>query len=122
MHTKTQKTQMIHMSTGVHMSTGEANNKSLTSISRQKATEIFIDHQIRGELARKMIQVARDQCTDIKEYQVATMLDMMVQLAILLDNIHERRDVEEEECNQAIKYYDDQMSNPEGSCKMKNSV
>jgi hypothetical protein len=31
------------------------------------------------------------------------MLDMMVQLSILLDNMHERHGIEEEECNQGIK-------------------
>jgi hypothetical protein len=52
---------------------------------------------------------------------MSAMMDMMVQQAILSDDMHERHGIEEEEFNQAIKYYD-LLNDPEVSSKIKESM
>jgi hypothetical protein len=58
---------------------------------------------------------------DSQEDQMSAMMDMMVQQAILSDDMHERHGIEEEEFNQAIMYYN-LMNDPEVSRKMMESM
>ena len=52
---------------------------------------------------------------------MSAMMDMMVQQAILSDDMHERHGIEEEEFNQVIMYYN-LMDDHEVSSKMKESM
>ena len=49
----------------------------------------------------------RNQCRDIRKYQITAIFDvMMVQQAILFDHMHERHDIKKEECNHYINKED----------------
>ena len=85
---------------------GDANTKTPPSMSRQKAKQIFLDcEEKKFESIKNMMQDPRNMRMDSQDDQMTAMMDMMVQQAILSDDMHETYGIEDEEFNQAIMYY-----------------
>ena len=110
------QTQEILMQ--AQMGGGDANTKTPPSISRQKAKQIFFYFEEKKfESMKKMMQDPSHQRMDSQEDQMKAMMDVMVQQAILSDEMLECHGIEEDEFNKAIKYYD-LMSDTEVSSKL----
>ena len=88
------------------------------SISRQRAKEILFDSEEKKfEQMKKMMQDPSSQYMD----QMTAMMEMMVQQALLSDEIFEQHGIEEEELNQAMFYYN-LMHDPEVKRRMTESL
>ena len=70
---------------------------------------------------RKMMTDPKNQRMDSQEDQMNAMMEMMVQQAILSDDMFERHGIEEDEFNQAIIHYN-LMNDPEVNRKMMESM
>jgi hypothetical protein len=98
--------------------TGTANESTPPSITREKAKEIFFSSDDKKfESMKKIMSDSRHQRIESQEDQMTAMKDMMVEQAILADDIYEHHCIEEEEFNQAILYYK-LMQDPEVTGKM----
>jgi hypothetical protein len=101
---------------------GSSGNNSTPSISKAKAKQIFFDSEEKKfDSMKKMMSDPRNQRMETQEDQMNAMMEMMVQQAILSDDMFERHGIEEEEFNQAILYYN-LMQDPEVSRKMMESM
>lgn len=98
--------------------TGNTDNSTPPSISREKAKELFFSSEDKKfESMKKMMSDSRYQRIESNEDQMNAMMDVMVEQAILADDMYEHHGIEEEEFNQAIFYYN-LMEDPEVRFKM----
>ena len=79
---------------------GSSGNNSRPSISKEKAKEIFFDSEEKKfESMKKMMSDPRNQQMDTQDDQMKAMIEMMVQQAILSDDMFDKHGIEEEEFN-----------------------
>jgi predicted Rossmann fold nucleotide-binding protein DprA/Smf involved in DNA uptake len=96
-------------------------NKGPPTLSKQQAKEIFFDSEEKKFESMKAMMQNQKGPMSSQEDQMEAMVEMMVQQAILADDMFERHGVEEEEFNSAVMHYQ-LMNDPEVYKKMMESM
>jgi hypothetical protein len=100
----------------MHAQMGNTDKSTPPSISLEKAKELFFSSEDKKfESMKKMMP--RHLRIESNEDQMNAMMDVMVEQAILADDMYEHHGIEEEEFNQAIMFYK-LMDDPEVYIKM----
>ena len=99
-----------------------AANKGPPTLSKQKTKEIFFDSEEKKfESMKSMMQNQKGGAMTSQEDQMEAMVEMMVQQAILADDMFEKHGVEEEEFKSAVMHYQ-LMNDPDVYKKMMESM
>ena len=91
------------------------------TLSKQKTKEIFLDSEEKKFESMKAMMQNQKGPMNTQEDQMEAMVEMMVQQAILADDMFEKHGVEEEEFNSAVMHYQ-LMNDPEVYKKMMESM
>jgi hypothetical protein len=80
-------------------------NKSAPTLTKQKTKEIFFDSEEKKfESMKTMMQNQRGTMSS-QDDQMEAMIEMMVQQAILADDMFTKHGIEEEDFNAAVMHY-----------------
>ena len=80
-------------------------NKGAPSLTRQKTKEIFFDSEEKKFESMKTMMQNQKGAMNSQEDQMEAMIEMMVQQAILADEMYASHGIEEEDFNAAVMHY-----------------